>query len=161
MKKSMQVMAFLMLGCFLTLVGCQNNPMGVVPASGEVKLDGVPLAGATVTFIPQDEKGQIASATTDDAGKFQLNTPGSPIPGAIPGSYTATVTKMDQVNAHNTEATEDEKIGSGTKSTSSYDPPPAVKHITPDKYRTHTTSDLKCTVEKGGKNNFPLELSTK
>ncbi|MGL6193954.1 MAG: carboxypeptidase-like regulatory domain-containing protein [Thermoguttaceae bacterium] len=142
----------------ITLLGCKKNPLGVVPASGVVKLDGNPLEGATVTFTPQDPNGHIASAISGPNGEFKLNTPSSPIPGAVPGSYVITVVRMDPVNARNEEATEEEKLGSGTRSSSSYDPPPAVNHVTPVKYRTHTTSDLKATIKKGSKNDITVDM---
>jgi hypothetical protein len=63
-----------------------------VKVSGKVTLDGEPLAGASVQFMPINEKGDLAQGghpafgTTDDGGKFQLTTFNTD-DGALPGQY--------------------------------------------------------------------------
>jgi hypothetical protein len=62
---------------------------------GRVLLDGQPVAGATVTFVPDaDGQGRPAFGTTDSDGYFQLMTyrPGD---GALPGAYRIVVSKTE------------------------------------------------------------------
>jgi hypothetical protein len=61
--------------------GCgKEPPPNIVPASGVVLLGGVPLPNAQVRLIPMIGFGPeyIASAVTDDAGKFELQCNGKP-----------------------------------------------------------------------------------
>jgi hypothetical protein len=68
--------------------GCGGK--GPVPVQGTVKLDGKPLAGASVQFIARDEGGRDATGTTDANGVFRLSTfrAGD---GALPGKYKVVV----------------------------------------------------------------------
>lgn len=76
------VIATLLFVC----LGCSN----LVPVQGEVTLDGQPLAGAKVMFMPQ-AGGRPLEGTTDTAGKFRLTT-NQPNDGAAAGEYVVTVT---------------------------------------------------------------------
>jgi hypothetical protein len=62
-----------------------------VPVEGVVLLDGKPLKGALVTFVPEDGRGRVAAGLSDDDGKFELTTSTSG-DGALPGNYKVTVT---------------------------------------------------------------------
>jgi hypothetical protein len=57
-----------------------------------------PLSQATVIFFPTDSTpGQGASAITDNSGKYVLQSrsvDGKTKPGAIPGKYRVTVSRM-------------------------------------------------------------------
>ena len=77
-----------LLVLLVAVAGCGNR--GTVPLHGAVKLDGRPLAGATVYFIAQDPGGRDALGSTDANGEFRLSTfePGD---GAFPGSYKVIV----------------------------------------------------------------------
>ncbi|MER3415419.1 MAG: hypothetical protein C4297_04290 [Gemmataceae bacterium] len=74
--------------------GCGGGASGAKPApvKGRILLDGKPLEGATVTFIPESGKGQPASGRTDSQGQFVLTTHNTG-DGAVPGSYKVTVRK--------------------------------------------------------------------
>jgi hypothetical protein len=62
---------------------------------GKVTLDGKPLAGATVSFVPIDEnKGRSAGGKTDNDGNFELTT-FTHGDGALPGEYKVTVDLPD------------------------------------------------------------------
>ena len=60
--------------------GCTNSskPYQTAPVSGVVKLDGVPLAGAHVVFMPllagQQQSGPEAAADADERGQYTLVT---------------------------------------------------------------------------------------
>jgi hypothetical protein len=92
---------------FLSISGCgsgQEKPKffsELVPTTGRVTLDGKPLIGANVTFIPeQGEKDtRMASAVTKDSGEFELITPianTSPedSKGIAPGKYKVLISKF-------------------------------------------------------------------
>ena len=83
--------SFLTLSLFAILLaaaGCGGSKL--VPAEGDVKLDGKPVEGAQVTFISDDGKHSF-TATTDAAGHFALF--GGDGAGALPGNYKVTVFK--------------------------------------------------------------------
>ncbi|TWU28375.1 carboxypeptidase-like regulatory domain-containing protein [Bythopirellula polymerisocia] len=72
----------------LVLVGCGQG-VEMAPVSGVVNVDGQPVAGAGVTFIPVDG-GRPAWATTDEAGRFELSSK-DPGDGARVGDYLVTL----------------------------------------------------------------------
>jgi hypothetical protein len=80
------------------IAGCSRIPADVVPVSGQVTLDGQPLAGATVTFqpirSPADEKVVSGGSVgyTDSAGRFELRLIDPDVPGAAIGKHTVTIT---------------------------------------------------------------------
>src|SRR5262249_24214399 len=84
--------------CYFVLVavalcaplGCSSGPK-LVKVQGVVTLDGQPLPGATVSFVPVGE-GPTANGLTDKEGNFQLGTY-STSDGAAPGQYKVIVTK--------------------------------------------------------------------
>jgi hypothetical protein len=64
------------LALVLTACGCGRGPR-TVPVSGQVKLDGQPLAGASVIFRPdskEKEPGPPSTGKTDAEGRFTLRT---------------------------------------------------------------------------------------
>jgi hypothetical protein len=78
----------------LVLAGGGCGGSGTVKVRGTVTLDGKPLRGAVVTFVPSGEKGRAASGATQADGSFQLTT-FKPDDGALPGDYKVTV-RFDQ-----------------------------------------------------------------
>ncbi|MCI0359026.1 MAG: DUF4198 domain-containing protein [Planctomycetaceae bacterium] len=98
--------AVLTLGAALVLellilglgAGCSQIPPGVVPVSGQITLDGQPLAGATVTFQPvrstADDEVAIGGSVgrTDGAGRFDMRLIDPDVPGAAVGKHTVTIT---------------------------------------------------------------------
>ncbi|WP_425397884.1 hypothetical protein [Aeoliella sp.] len=78
------------------LSGCNRQPTPeIVPVEGVVLLGGRPLPKATVRFIPNMDVGPefIASAVTDDQGKFVLECNG--VSGAPVGEHTVCVVESD------------------------------------------------------------------
>jgi hypothetical protein len=78
--------------------GCTNVPAGIVPVSGQVTLDGQPLAGAAVTFQPMSDRGEGSpkavgsTGRTNADGRFTLTLIDPPVPGAVAGRHRVTVT---------------------------------------------------------------------
>jgi hypothetical protein len=87
--------AFL-VGLLVAGWGCGGLASKLVPTEGIVTLDGVPFAGAMVTFHPDGEQGHVATGLTATDGTFQLETYAS-ADGVLPGNYKVTVTKTDAV----------------------------------------------------------------
>ena len=79
------VVAFGMSGCG----GTKEKPVKV---EGVVLLDGQPLGGATVRYLPMDGKGQSAYGLTEDDGTFHLSCQNG-IEGAFRGQYKVVITK--------------------------------------------------------------------
>jgi hypothetical protein len=75
-------------------VGCGKAGAGKpVPLEGVLTWkDGTPIAGATVSFVPQTEAGRPAGGLTGKDGTFELTTTNSG-DGAVPGEYKVVVTK--------------------------------------------------------------------
>jgi hypothetical protein len=138
----------------VTAVGCGGSGVPgrppTIATSGTLRLDGEPVSGATVTFVPPPG-GHAAVAITDATGAFKLTTFQSG-DGAVAGTYGVTVEK--RVAA-----------GAGGAGGGEYEPPtgplPAPENVLPAKYASAETSGLSATVEKGQPNTVTLDLSTK
>src|SRR5947209_14577793 len=80
----------------IVLAGCSNSSrLPTYPVTGTVTMQGQPVAGAAITFVPTGKEGEAASAITDAAGKYALTTwrAGD---GARPGQYRVKVSKQEQ-----------------------------------------------------------------
>lgn len=133
------------------LVGCGSaSTLGTQPVEGTVTLDGDPVEGATVDFIPaQAGSGAAATGMTDASGRYSLTVldpPGESIvefgSGTLPGEYHVTVRKATV--APTPESASRQSLGKKT-------------YIVPQKYENPKTSGLKATVADG-KNDVNLEL---
>jgi hypothetical protein len=101
----------LALLCALTTAACQDeppmvdngahqqfappflNPAALAPqvVTGTVTMDGQPLVGASIAFIPL-EYGKPATGRTDDEGRYQMMT-GETEGGVVPGIYRVSISK--------------------------------------------------------------------
>lgn len=118
------------------LAGCGDSQPTL---TGVVTLDGAPLANGNISFLPAGE-GAGASATIGPDGAYDVRT-GS-VRGLAPGEYVVTV------SANGPPIT---KRGS--------DLPLPGKLLTPKKYSTSRTSDLRATVQPG-ENTLNFELTS-
>jgi hypothetical protein len=126
--------------------GCGS---GLVPAEGLVLLDGQPLAGATVTFMPQAE-GRPASAVTGADGRFKAALPDGK-GGLAPGEYRVVVMLVKQaVLASGGEAAETASGGGG----------PPVEYIVPQRFGNPETSGLTASLSRGA-TDLRFELVSK
>jgi len=92
-----------LVACTLLLIplsGCGSSvaegkdAKNLVPAEGKVLLDGKPLAGANIVFLPINGTiGTGGFAVTDDAGAYSL-THRSGRDGVAPGQYRVLVSKL-------------------------------------------------------------------
>jgi hypothetical protein len=69
------------------LAGCGGSRTS--PVEGVVLLDGQPLVGASVQFVPQGT-GRDATGQTDAGGKFTMST-FKPQDGVLPGEYKVVI----------------------------------------------------------------------
>ena len=168
----------------LAVAGCGDSPTGgdvsLAKAGGVVTFKGGPLAGASVTFIP--EKGPVASGVTDLEGKFSLST--GTMPGAAIGPCNVTVSaalpgdtakssnpladamkppttdeeRKQRMNAINTVGQMQRKMNeTGAKVPEGQSAP---KSAIPERYAMPDSSKLTATVEKDpSKNNFTFALT--
>ncbi|MFN5323248.1 MAG: carboxypeptidase-like regulatory domain-containing protein, partial [Planctomycetota bacterium] len=101
---SSAIACFVLLGLLLcSHSGCWQalNPARpkLVPVSGQVLLDGEPVGGAKVVFLPQqlfdggNRVQPVASALTDEQGNFCLRTTGQP--GTPAGAYWVLLSKLE------------------------------------------------------------------
>ncbi len=86
-------MRYLLLGlCLILALGCNREPPRQLRVHGKVYVNGRPLAGGTVVFIPDEKRGArgpMAFAELDADGGFDLATEIGP--GAIVGWHLITV----------------------------------------------------------------------
>lgn len=133
----------------IALTGCSSSSRPpTYPVTGTVSLQGKPVAGAAVTFVPADTEGEAASAITDSDGKYALTT-WEAGDGARPGQYRVKVSKQEQqvVDAsklvQNLSIEEEQKIYvEKTK------PAPPPKRLIPSKFENDETSGLSHKVEE-------------
>jgi len=166
------------LGAVVLLLagGCGGGPEGgdvkLAPGGGTVTFKGAPLAGATVTFIP--ENGPLATAQTDLSGKFKLSTGGQA--GVAVGKSTVTVSAHVAGAAPSAaqsgpitpgsipsdpEAVKKRMEAQGRQMLEGASKPPdeGAKSVIPEIYAKQTSSPLSFTVDSdGSKNDFKIEL---
>ena len=80
----------------LVLAGCGGGPK-LVPVAGVVTLDGDPLEGATLSFIPLEGNTVATSGTevSGASGNFQMTFKGRS--GLAPGTYRVLVSKTEEI----------------------------------------------------------------
>jgi len=86
---------FVMTIASAMLVGCggENGGEDLVPATGMVKLDGKPIAGVSLTLVPQEGvkgRGGYAVSGPDGAFAFQSDVD---VPGVPAGNYRVLMQK--------------------------------------------------------------------
>jgi hypothetical protein len=132
------------IACILLIMsfacGCGSDGPEIARVDGTITMDGKPLPGAIVVFVP--DVGRPSASETDANGKYVLEFSGGR-KGAIPGTNRVEI---------NTARLAYEKDGKSF---------PAVKESVPAKYNRLTTLEFK--VEPGKKNvaNFELQSGGK
>ncbi|NLX56342.1 MAG: carboxypeptidase regulatory-like domain-containing protein [Planctomycetaceae bacterium] len=145
-----------MVAGLLCLPGCGSS-VGAVSVTGTVTLDGEPVEGASVVFVPEG-KGRMASGKTDSSGQFKLTTQ-KVGDGAVPGKYKVGVSKLKSggVDARKPDPNSPEgvmlagaPVGNGAPAMPEFEIPP--------KYSNAENSGLEVTV-KSGMDPVKLELT--
>jgi hypothetical protein len=137
------------LGACTAGCGSGASISGLVPVTGNVTLDGKPLAGAQVLFVPSGEGGRISAGTTDQSGNYQLVT--NTDKGAMPGMYKVAVTYLAKPDGSPVVATEEGMDLTQLEASGQ------VMQILPPKYSDQQQTELKYEV-KSGKNEYDIEM---
>lgn len=130
------VMLLLLSGC-----GGAKGPKlpPTVPVSGVVRVNGMPLPKATVTFVPVGvTKGTGAQATTDESGKYEAQAIHGD-KGAPQGTYRVAISKL--VLPDGSEIPPDSKEAPITLN---------ARDLLPAEYSSLEFSTLKADVPPGG-----------
>lgn len=161
--------------CFLA-VGCgPKSSIKTVPVTGVVMYQGKPLEAAQVGFVDTVNPDALpAHGYTDAAGKFTISTSiggTKTVAGAVPGSYTVIVTKVEQEAGQGSMPTSPEeaaRMGAQQQNESreklmeqmksGKGKPSGDVMLTPEKYASAKSSDLKVTVKESGNEPITLEL---
>ena len=126
-------MAWLMVA-----VGCGGN--GLATVTGVVRLDGEPIEGASITFVPEGP-GPLAYASAASGGSYKLQTGSAE--GVKPGNYVATVSHRRGRPSPGMTIAQIEAL-----------------EIVPVRYTTAEASDLRHKVAAGD-NQIDLDLVSK
>ena len=138
----------LLLLALVTVAGCESTAEGprTYAVTGEVTLDGQPVAGADVAFLPSTSTPDAtpAQAVTDETGRFEVVTlfdqGRTSQAGMTAGTYGVQITQLKR-------------------------PPPSAglsqppRNMLPQKYASPATSGLSATVVPDGENHFVFKLS--
>ena len=139
------------------LAGCApTSDVGASTVTGTVTLNGAPVEGATVSFVPADDAGKIAAGTTDAQGKFTLTTVKAG-DGAVPGAYNVAISKVEGAVAAGGAMTEESRQAS-MPGAGRAPAPVEVKDLLPTKYKSAKDSGLTAEVKSGGGNDFTFTL---
>jgi hypothetical protein len=127
----------LFLALLAALPGCGPSRPGTVPVRGTVTLDGQPLAGAAVMFMPP--AGRPAAGVTDQTGQFQLTTFANQ-DGALLGPHAVTVSLCKETGV----MADKDGLSGGVA-------PEGIRKewVTPERYASPETSELKVEVRSG------------
>ena len=117
----------------LIVTGCSSK---LATVTGQVTLDDQPLTTGNVSFNPVGD-GPVGVGTIQPNGSYSVST--GTANGLPPGDYIVTVVATKPV------------------APSPANPEPVPQLITPQKYGTRETTDLKCSVKAGSnKQDFHL-----
>lgn len=128
----------------LLLSGCSSKKLPeTISVEGVVKLEGAPVEGARVMFVPKGS-GRPAEGQTDKAGRFELST-FAPRDGALPGEHTVTVTLVRAAAGASARTfAEGSEEAAMLAVSSGVEKPP--EWIVPMKYSAPSSSGLSATV---------------
>lgn len=128
--------------------GDTRNLPATVTATGYVYLDGKPVEGAAVVFIPENiDTGYPAHAISNAQGYFELQAFDKK-KGAVPGNYVVQVAKTVEIAMEGAQVQgESEDFRAVT-----------YKNVLPSKYANIATSDLKQTIPDSGIKDIRLDL---
>ena len=133
---------------FVAYVGCggSDDELPREAISGNVTLDGEPLANGYVTFNPAEGQATQSGGLVT-VGKFSVPREQGP----VPGKYSVSISS-GSAEAKLSPAEEQTGMPGHVTSNKARDPIPA-------KYNANST--LAAEVKKGGDNDFPFELKTR
>jgi hypothetical protein len=78
----------LLAACFLSGLGCDHGGEKVVTVTGRVTHNDKPIAGLTVSFVPQATTNTgVSTGITDEDGKYKLTVSSTGSTGAVVGTH--------------------------------------------------------------------------
>ena len=141
---------FLLFLIVVPLLGCGG---GFSPVEGTVTLDGKPLVGASIQFVPQGT-GRDATGGTDSGGHFVMSTT-EPRDGVVPGSYKVVIAPPVGVADPTQYGTADDAMNAAAKAPAKKASGPTV----PEKYTRPDQTPLTQEVPVSGRLKFDLKSS--
>jgi len=130
------------------LAGCGGSRTS--PVEGIVLLDGKPLVGASVQFVPQGT-GRDATGQTDASGEFSMST-FNPKDGVVPGDYKVVISPPLGTPDTTAYASADEAMAAAAKR-----PAKKISSGLPEKYTRPDQTPLTQTVPVKEKLKFDLK----
>lgn len=154
---------FVTIACVATLLaaGCGRRGPAVEMVKGRVLLDGEPLGGASIGFLPAAAgKGVHAFGVTEADGTFRMTAlpDGVANAGTAVGDYRIIISKIIRVDPNGPEPSAKPRPGASypkLERVGAWQPDSLI--IVPDAYGLAATSGLAATV-KPGVNEFTFEL---
>ncbi len=116
--------------------GCGDD--GLEGVTGVVTMDGEPLEGAAIEFVPTGTEGSPSYGKTDSSGNFKMEFSSSAT-GVVPGEYQVSISTFDVADPDNDI--------------------PGKKERVPSKYRGEN-SELIVTVKEGEQNHFEFDIES-
>ena len=144
----------LWVGAALLLAGAGCGGNSPVAVRGTVTLDGTPVEGAVVMFIPEGSGGRQAQAQTGADGGFRLTTFNTH-DGALPGNYKVVVQYTEGVEAPPATNVKDAMLGQEKAQKTNKKP----RYVIPPRYSDPAKTELRQVVPPSGPVN--LELTSK
>jgi hypothetical protein len=144
------------LALVLVLAGCSSAP-AVKTVTGMVKMNGEPVEGAHVRFIPREDPtlGEFGGYTAAD-GTFSIRA-GGPGMFAKPGLYVAVITKGEAIGVTRAPKTEEE-LKKAMKATA---PGTSGSSSLPERFGDPRFSPFEVDIKDGNTNLEPFDLGTK
>jgi hypothetical protein len=143
------VLKCVFIGVLVGLGGCNDGVTQsetAIPVTGTITLDGKPLEGASVTFIPlAADQGQGGVGSTDAAGKYEV-THFRTGKGLEPGEYRVAISKLVMQDGS--------PIPAGTSSAAEL----ATKNLLGPQFSDPNSTTLKASVASGGQ---PIDFALK
>lgn len=127
-----RTLAITLLGLACLAIGCADDG-GLKPVTGLVTLDGQPVGGIDVVFVPVEGGRTNSIARTNAEGRFTL-TYTSQHTGAMPGEYKVLFKREE---------------------------PETGRELLPERFSSGGKTTLRATVEEGGDNEFNFEIESK
>ncbi len=160
------VCRYSLVACYvLFVVGCGGSDQPeLVPVSGKVTLEGVPVSGASVLFQP-DAGGRPGTGVTDENGIYHISSYGQPKDGTVAGVHKVAVIKIGGEGASAlAQAAPNQADPNALSEMAAPDPnakaaAPKIDYLVPQRYGDANTSGLKLTVPDGGGDDINLELT--
>jgi len=154
--------AGLLLGFCLLAWGCGGKPKVIV--HGLVTLDGQPLDGAQVGFVPENSALPGGGATTKSKGEFEI-VPYKNANVLEPGVYAVTVNKLElppKMQAKLKDLPPDSALAKQMSGALGPMGPAGVRtNVVPPQYRAKERTPLKVTLKAGLNELEPFELKSR